>query len=83
MSTNCCSIIYHGPEATSEAETKAVVDFVQSKSKDILCFLTIHSFGQMILFPYGHPNIKAPNYDELVRLASDRHRQSPLAGSSN
>ncbi|XP_031414683.1 carboxypeptidase O-like [Clupea harengus] len=70
VSTNCCSIIYHGPEATSEAETKAVVDFVQSKSKDILCFLTIHSFGQMILFPYGHPNIKAPNYDELTEVVN-------------
>ncbi|KAF3842920.1 hypothetical protein F7725_001769 [Dissostichus mawsoni] len=33
-----------------------------------LCFLTIHSAGQLILLPYGHPQISAPNYDELVSV---------------
>ncbi|XP_042371266.1 carboxypeptidase O-like, partial [Plectropomus leopardus] len=33
-----------------------------------LCFLTIHSAGQLILLPYGHPEISAPNYNELVSV---------------
>ncbi|XP_041937237.1 carboxypeptidase O-like isoform X2 [Alosa sapidissima] len=70
VSTDSCSIIYPGPKANSENETRAVVDFVGARSKDILCFLTIHSFSQMILFPYGHPNIKDPNYDELTELVN-------------
>ncbi|KAL2087973.1 hypothetical protein ACEWY4_016801 [Coilia grayii] len=70
VSANCCTIIYPGPKATSEAETRAVVEYVQARSKDIICFLTIHSYGQMILFPYGHPNIKAPNYDELTEIVN-------------
>ena len=37
-----------------------------SRVDDILCYLTIHSSGQLILLPYGHPQITAPNYDELV-----------------
>ncbi|XP_062384425.1 carboxypeptidase O-like [Sardina pilchardus] len=66
VSSDCCSIIYPGTEANSELETQAVVEFVGARSKNILCFLTIHSYGQMILFPYGHPHIKVPNYDELT-----------------
>lgn len=70
VTSNCCSIIYPGPKANSEKETMAVVEFVESMKDDILCFLTIHSYGQLILFPYGHPNIKAPNYDELMEVAN-------------
>ncbi|XP_041937239.1 carboxypeptidase O-like [Alosa sapidissima] len=71
VSTNCCSILYPGPKANSEHETRAVVDFVGARSKDILCFLTIHSYGQMILFPYGHPHIKDPNHDELTAVVKN------------
>lgn len=35
-----------------------------------LCFLTIHSAGQLILLPYGHPEIFAPNYAELVSVCA-------------
>ncbi|KAG5833906.1 hypothetical protein ANANG_G00280890 [Anguilla anguilla] len=41
---------------------------LQQRAEDILCFLTIHSYGQLILVPYGHPQISAPNYDELMRV---------------
>lgn len=68
VSTDCCSQTYCGTKALSESEARAVTDMLGKMREDILAFLTIHSYGQLILVPYGHPNISAPNYDELVRL---------------
>ncbi|KAM7365419.1 hypothetical protein PAMP_016345 [Pampus punctatissimus] len=65
ISFNCCSIIYCGSNPTSELEAQAVTDFVGSRKDDFLCFLTIHSYGQLLLVSYGHPNFTAPNYIEL------------------
>ncbi|XP_043096579.1 carboxypeptidase O-like [Puntigrus tetrazona] len=67
-SRNCCSVLYNGPTVLSEPETKAVTDFLGAHQNQLLCYLTIHSFGQLILVPYGHPNISAPNYDELMEV---------------
>ncbi|XP_030634872.1 carboxypeptidase O [Chanos chanos] len=68
ISRNCCSEVYNGPTALSESEARAVTDFVGARTDQILCFLTIHSYGQLILIPYGHPNISAPNHDELMEV---------------
>ncbi|XP_067116330.1 carboxypeptidase O isoform X1 [Osmerus mordax] len=67
VSRNCCSEVYNGVRALSESEAVAVTNFLGSRS-DFLCFLTIHSYGQLILVPYGHPNISAPNYPELMEV---------------
>lgn len=50
----------------SEPEAAAVTYFVGSRIDEFLCFLTIHSYGQLLLVPYGHPNFTAANYNELV-----------------
>ncbi|XP_076015188.1 carboxypeptidase O-like [Genypterus blacodes] len=68
VSFNCCSNIYPGESAGSQPEAQAVMKFLGSISNRTLCFLTIHSSGQLILLPYGHPQITAPNYDELVSV---------------
>lgn len=69
--------MYSGPSALSESESRAVTDFLESNRDDILGFLTIHSFGQLVLLPYGHPGVSAPNYNELVSS------QSPVYVFSN
>ncbi|XP_063067991.1 carboxypeptidase O-like [Engraulis encrasicolus] len=68
VSRNCCSEVYNGAEVLSEIEARAVTNFVSAKSKDILCFLTIHSYGQLILVPYGNPELTADNYEELMSV---------------
>ncbi|XP_041807033.1 carboxypeptidase O-like [Chelmon rostratus] len=68
VSFDSCSNTYCGESAGSEPEAKAVMDFVGGMVKQTLCFLTIHSAGQLILLPYGHPEISAPNYHELVSV---------------
>ncbi|XP_035533513.1 carboxypeptidase O [Morone saxatilis] len=66
VSNDCCSDIYCGTQAVSEPEAQAVTYFVGSRKEDFLCFLTIHSYGQLLLVPYGHPNFTASNYKELM-----------------
>ena len=71
VSSNCCSQTYCGSDRVSEPEAQAVAEFVGSRKDDILCFLTIHSYSQLLLIPYGNPNFVAPNHDELVFTSRD------------
>ncbi|XP_074520809.1 carboxypeptidase O-like [Halichoeres trimaculatus] len=68
VSTNCCDQTYCGTQETSEPEAQAVTYFVGTRKEDFLCFLTIHSYGQLLLLPYGHPNFTASNYEELMEV---------------
>jgi len=68
VSRNCCSEVYCGPNALSDPEAQAVTDLVGRMKDNVLCFLTIHSYGQLILVPYGHPNVTADNYNELMEV---------------
>lgn len=68
VSFDSCADTYCGAGPGSEPEAKAVMDFVGSMVKKVICFFTIHSAGQLILLPYGHPQITAPNYHELVSV---------------
>lgn len=54
----------------SEPETKVVSSFIKSRKENIACFLTMHSYGQLILMPYGYTKNKSSNHEELVRPLS-------------
>ncbi|XP_026152237.1 carboxypeptidase O-like [Mastacembelus armatus] len=71
VSFDSCENNYCGKSPGSEPEAKAVMDFVGSMVNQLLCFLTIHSAGQLILLPYGHPEVSAPNYIELVSVGKE------------
>ncbi|KAH0624063.1 hypothetical protein JD844_007392 [Phrynosoma platyrhinos] len=68
-SKNPCEEIYCGSSPESEPETKAVTTFIRSHLFSIKAYLTIHSYSQMLLFPYGYTYEKTPNYKELNELA--------------
>lgn len=68
VSFNCCSQIYCGSHPASEPEAQAVANLIGSRKEDYLCFLTIHSYGQLLLVPYGNPNYTASNYNELMEV---------------
>ncbi|XP_035460688.1 carboxypeptidase O-like isoform X1 [Scophthalmus maximus] len=68
VSFDSCANTYCGKSPGSEPEARAVMDFIGRRVNQTLCFLTIHSAGQLILLPYGHPEISAPNYNELVSV---------------
>ncbi|NXG22026.1 CBPA1 Carboxypeptidase, partial [Grallaria varia] len=63
-SANPCSETYHGPYANSEPEVKAIVDFVKGHG-NIKAFISIHSYSQLLLYPYGYTTTPVPDQQEL------------------
>ncbi|XP_075687334.1 carboxypeptidase O [Rhinoderma darwinii] len=68
-STNCTSNSYCGASPASEPETKAVVDFVEIKKSEMICFLTIHSYSQYILTAHGYSKDLPKSYNETIKVA--------------
>ena len=58
------SLLYRGPSAFSAPETRVFRDFVNSRVKNgvqqIRAHITLHTNGQLILWPYGHTKIDVP-----------------------
>ncbi|XP_019501653.1 PREDICTED: carboxypeptidase A1 [Hipposideros armiger] len=69
-SNNPCSETYHGKFANSETEVKSIVDFVKSHG-NIKAFISIHSYSQLLLYPYGYTTEQTPDHNELDQLAKD------------
>ncbi|XP_047417946.1 carboxypeptidase A2 [Sciurus carolinensis] len=67
-SSNPCSDSYHGPRANSEVEVKSIVDFIKSHG-EFKAFITLHSYSQLLMYPYGYKCTKSDNFDELDELA--------------
>lgn len=70
-STNSATEIYKGKEPSSERETKNVLHII-NKYKNISCVFDIHSYSELILYPWGDDdsqtddpdmNFGNPNYD--------------------
>ncbi|KFQ21996.1 Carboxypeptidase O, partial [Merops nubicus] len=69
VSYNCSSEIFCGSGPESEPETRAVAQFLRRRKSDIVCYLTIHSYGQFILTPYGSTTAPPSNSEELMHVA--------------
>ncbi|XP_077329772.1 carboxypeptidase A2-like isoform X2 [Lithobates pipiens] len=65
-----CSDAYHGPSAESEVEVKSIANFIRSHGK-IKGFITIHSYSQFLLFPYGYKRTLPADYTELIKLVEE------------
>lgn len=65
-SDNPCSETYAGPYAFSEVETRALSDFLQPIGRQINIYLSFHSYGQYILFPYGHTRDEVTEYHGIM-----------------
>jgi len=68
-STNPCSDVFAGARAFSEPETAALRNFVLSK-RNIKMYLTFHSYGQMILYPWGYVREDHSGESELKRVGN-------------
>jgi hypothetical protein len=67
-STNPCTDTYAGPSAFSEKETKAASDFQADVLGSRLSFvLSLHSYSQYILIPYG-VRVPFPPHQEYMRI---------------
>ncbi len=66
-SGNPSSDTYRGPSAFSEPETRAVRDFVATLP-NLVGFIDYHSYGQLILWPWGYTTNSPPDRVELDRI---------------
>ncbi|KAM4601729.1 carboxypeptidase B2-like isoform 1-T1 [Polymixia lowei] len=66
-----CSVTYCGPSPESEPETQAVANFLRSHNDSVQIYYAIHSYSQMLLFPYSYSLDKIPNYDEVSDMLKD------------
>ncbi|QDP02645.1 PKD domain-containing protein [Thalassotalea sp. PS06] len=78
-----CNLTYHGPMQASEPETQAVEAYLRNLFSDNRgpletdaapittqgMHIDLHSYGELVLYPWGHTYNKAPNAVELATLA--------------
>nr|CAD7194053.1 unnamed protein product [Timema douglasi] len=77
-----CKEIYAGSSGFSEPETSAVSNFVLSKKDQIKAYVTFHSYGQYILYPWGYDRVVPPDYKDLDRVARKAAQAMYKAGGS-
>ncbi|XP_074602732.1 carboxypeptidase B-like [Brevipalpus obovatus] len=65
-----CSEIYHGPNAFSEPETRAIRDLILSKGRRVKAFFDVHSYSQYWLIPWGFTKDLPNDYTDMHRLAT-------------
>jgi murein tripeptide amidase MpaA len=77
-----CNETYRGPSAASEPETQAIQTYAQAIFPDQRgpadsdpapataegVFITLHSYGELVLFPWGFTTTAAPNSTALKTL---------------
>ncbi|UCG16723.1 MAG: hypothetical protein JSV19_01540 [Phycisphaerales bacterium] len=82
------SELYRGPYAFSEPETVALSQFIISNPA-INTFMDYHSYGQLVMWPYGYTSAEPPEPDrstfymvggEMQRLIQDVHGETYGAG---
>uniref|UniRef100_A0A0N4ZCP8 Peptidase_M14 domain-containing protein n=1 Tax=Parastrongyloides trichosuri TaxID=131310 RepID=A0A0N4ZCP8_PARTI len=59
-----CSNIYSGSEPFSEIETRAIKDFITYNVEDPQIYISLHSYGQVFLAPWGYTNDLPSNHND-------------------
>lgn len=82
---------FSGAAAFSEPETKNIDDYFKkyASKENIRAYIALHSFSQLVMFPYGHTTEKAKNYEDLkaignraVEAIEAKHGKKYVSGSS-
>ncbi|XP_039997735.1 carboxypeptidase B2 [Xiphias gladius] len=66
-----CTEIYCGAFPESEPESQAVANFLRSHKDTVQLYLSIHSYSQMLLFPYSCTLDEAENHKDLLEMAQE------------
>lgn len=58
---------FAGPSAGSEVETQRLIEFIRGnvEKEQIRTYISLHSYSQMLMFPYGYTKEHVSNYDDL------------------
>ncbi|CAO1317509.1 unnamed protein product [Diamesa tonsa] len=68
-SSKCSADTYRGTKAFSEMETQALRDVVESLKENCKFYLTLHSFGQYLLYPWGYTSELPETWKDLHEVA--------------
>ncbi|CAH4035459.1 unnamed protein product [Pieris brassicae] len=69
-SENPTHAFYRGPEPFSEPESSAMRDFLSNSGISFKVYITLHSYGQIILFPFAYRDELCPDYVRLLEGAA-------------
>nr|CAI5848415.1 unnamed protein product [Callosobruchus analis] len=64
-SKNPCTQIYGGAGPFSEPETAAIQRFITGTQAAWKAYISFHSYGQYILYPWGYDNVVPPDHRDL------------------
>ncbi len=84
-STDKCSMVYRGAGPASEPETQALQTWLATRFADQRgpaltdaaprdtegLFVSLHSYGQLVLYPWGFTGSPSPNAADLLALGSE------------
>ncbi|XP_050424689.1 carboxypeptidase B-like [Adelges cooleyi] len=63
-----CADDYRGLKAGSEPETRAIVQYIMNETSNFMGFISFHSYGQYILYPWGYSKDELFDQGELHRV---------------
>ena len=63
-----CSNIYAGSHPFSEPEIAGIRDFITWQIPQLIVYASLHSYGQLLLSPWGYTSEKTENHIDQVNL---------------
>ncbi|KAL4720710.1 hypothetical protein ACJJTC_009428 [Scirpophaga incertulas] len=59
---------YAGTGPFSEPETRSLSEYIRSIGDEIEMYLSFHSFGQLLLLPFGNTTDQLANYNDAIKI---------------
>ncbi|XP_049813582.1 carboxypeptidase B-like [Schistocerca nitens] len=78
-----CATTYAGAEVFSEPETRALRDYILANADRIKLYLTFHSYGPLILYPWGYTTEPPEDWETLEALGRLANAAQVAAGAPN
>ncbi|XP_043288591.1 carboxypeptidase B-like isoform X2 [Venturia canescens] len=82
-SNRTCREIYAGTGPFSEPETNAIKNFFEASAADFKAFLSFHSYGQFILYPWGYNRRVPADYADLEKVGQQAAAAMKIAGGAS
>uniref|UniRef100_UPI0022EC84CE carboxypeptidase B-like n=2 Tax=Anopheles cruzii TaxID=68878 RepID=UPI0022EC84CE len=79
FSSNACSDSYAGTAAFSELETQALNRVMQQYASSMVLYLAVHTYGDMILYPYGYAWPFIPVSNQAAHIALGEQARSAVS----
>ncbi|XP_018306895.1 carboxypeptidase B [Mycetomoellerius zeteki] len=82
-SSNMCYETYRGSKAFSEPETNAIRNFFENSLANYKAYISFHSYGQYILYPWGYDQRLPPDYRDLDAVGLEAAEYMKYEGGDN